>query len=354
MMNKLIAEILVLTAVGSAFLSGCTTYQVFPFVARPGDTVSMSIGSPLNLSRADITSVTFTYDSGQVGTGSVDLTPNLRAVFRLFADKASDVYSPGGGWTEEIPVNFLVKSGGHEPSATVVVLDLPTTMLEGSGVVTIQTDTSKVSYPTINSPIEDISIELSIITAAGIGAPNPFEYEIGIGAVNTSNLSRLEPVERITVNPPFQPYTYGPDPSTYATVGAIQMQLDLSTCNNGSVPLTNDDYRLVVDDMSVLTNSRRSVLSSADSTTADILNVAFVSTEAKLKYFEPRFDVILKNGIKPGCNPWFYNQDWTDEDTIKYFDIDGNIEANAPPQPPETKPSSRGDQSTEYWVEVTQ
>lgn len=349
MKPKLFALLVVAVA---TITTGCTALRTFPHVARAGDTIALSIGSPDGLDRTTLQSVTFEYDGGP---SPVDLKPYVRALFNLYADKNSKAYSPGlppGG----LGTNLLVGSSGHEPYSTIMVIDLPDIATEpglvpGTGHVVVRTVAGTVTYPTINSHINNLEtlgkrIDLEILP--GAGQRNPFTYEFGIGAqmppVGGDDLPGLEPLPRILVRPPFQQVS-----PFRKDLGAAEVKVDLSSCNNKGAPLTDSDLRVVADDMTMNTLSQRSVMSSVDGS-GDILTVIFLSTVSKLAYYEPRFSVILKDGLAPGCNPWFYTNSGA-EPGVTHYDINGVLIADATVPAIAANPASPNLQ-TEYSVEL--
>ena len=143
--------ILILTALGLvAIMSGCTSLQTFPTVARAGDTVSVAVGAPDGMTRAN-TTVYFEYDSD---SSQVNLTPGIRSIFKLHADPVSGMHKKVVGQPSSVDIPSLIQTSGHAPWVTVMVVDLPSGMTAGTGQLLV--NTTGADYPTIGSHINDL------------------------------------------------------------------------------------------------------------------------------------------------------------------------------------------------------
>ena len=267
--------------------SGCTALQPFPNVARGGDTVALAIGSSENMTRAN-TTATFTSDVDGV---PIDVTANVRSIFKLFADPASRVYRPGS------TTSFLVESSKHAPWITIAVLDLPLGLQVGAGNIEFNTS---ATYPDIGSHINDLQLPIEII--AGTGSSNAFDYELGLGATATGNLADLEPMARAVFGPTI-PSVACPCP-TYA---AIEVKIAIPTAA-GTIPA---EVRVIPDDLTMLTQSGRDMLHGVSSDGQE-LTVSFLSPTGSLEFYEAQFSVVQRMTGTPTIN------------SIKYFDINGN------------------------------
>lgn len=291
------------------FLNGCTAYKVFPYEAKAGDTITLAVGSPDNMTRAN-TSATFISESDQ--GNPVDVTANIRAVFKLYADKASTVYQTTALFTEEI-----VRTSGHMPWVTIVVIDLPTGLPTGPAKIELSTP---ATYPTIGSHINDLTANTQTLVAGGYiappialnilpgtGTPMVFPYEFGIGWFFTGDLTWLEPQANAQVSPPFQTG----NPSGWSTYGAVEIKVNLHT----DAPLTDSLYRIVADEMSFYTKSQRSVVTGIN---GNELTVMFISPQGKLQYYEPRFAVVLDSSVNFSAVPFPVTIS-----SVQYYDLNG-------------------------------
>ena len=288
---------------------GCTALQTFPQVARPGDTVALAIGSPDGMNKSNTTA---SYIPDADPSNPIDLTSNIRSIFKLYADKTSIVYEksdPGQPW-RGLFTDLITSGSGHEPWLTVMVVDLPGSMPAGTGRVEVRT--TATYPPLVSSHINDLEtdgfrIDLEILdpVTAGVGSPNPFEYQRGQSVTASGDLTTLEPLPHALVRPPFQ---FG-NPQGWPDYGAVSLKVTLSA----DQPLTEQLVRLVVDDMTLRTESNRSVLSALK---GNELTVMLISPTGALKYYEPRFSIVLRSDVT------FTNVPVITQ--VQYYDLDGN------------------------------
>ena len=276
--------------------NGCTAFKTFPQTARGGDTIALAVGSPDGMSRANTTAI-FVSDSAP---GSpVDLTSNIRSIFRLYADKNSEVYNPGGD------ARYIVNTSGHEPWITIVALDLPVGLPLGPGKIQFSTT---ATYPTIGSNINNLPVSIEIIP--GTGSSSTFDYEYGLGASMTGDLTALESLPHAQVIPRY------PQSTTWPSYGAIEVKMHVPTTLG--IALDQTILRVIRDDMFIETQSDPALIYHHDSN--QDLTVLFLSTQGLLKYFDPRFSIKL---IDSPYLPISFSG--TPSLTmVKYYDVDGN------------------------------
>lgn len=284
--------ILIILILAGFLGTGCTALNTFPKSARSGETIALAVGSPDGMTRANTTAA-FTSDADGV---PVDITANIRSIFKLYADKASSVYE-----TSSTSQN-IIDTSGHEPWVTIVALDLPIGLTTGPGKIQFNTT---ASYPTIGSHINNFPIGLEILP--GTGTPADFVYELGIGGSSTGNLKDLEAQAHALVAPAF-PSASCPCPD----YGAIEIKINMPTTNDLGLP--GSIFRLLVDDMTLQTQSGRSV--SYALTTPDDLTVMLISPSGGLKYYEARFSIVLNTLFTFNGTPTITS--------IRYFDVNGN------------------------------
>lgn len=287
------------TCILAMTLSGCIALQTFPQAARGGDTVSLAVGSADGMTRAN-TTATFVSDS--TPNAPINLTPGIRGIFRLYADKASGMFSDSA-------ISFVVDTSGHEPWVTVMVVDLPQGLPFGAGKVHI---TTTATFPTIGSKIDDVPINLEILP--GTGVTSNLSYEFGVGSSRNGNLTQLETLPYALVRPVF------PHGTAWPTYGAIELKLHVPTTEGTA--LNPPFLRVLVDDMS--TSSTSSGLSSVfrhDSN--QDLTLMLLSPTGRLRYYEARFSIVpLKNSTQSigfTATPVITS--------VRYFDINGNVVA---------------------------
>ena len=277
-------------------VSGCISLKTFPQAARGGDTVALSVGSADGMARANTTAA-FVSDSAP--DAPVNLTPGIRGIFRLYADKASSIYAGGSN------TRYVVSTSGHEPWVTIMVVDLPQGLPSGPGEVRV---TTTATYPTIGSHINDRPISLEILP--GTGVPSNLAYEFGVGSSMPGDLTQVEALPYAQVMPVF------PSGTTWPAYGAIEMKLHVPT--SAGTALDPPQLRVLVDDMSVSTSSSLNTTYRHDDN--QNLTVMLLSPTGKLRYFESRFSIIPLNDenqvISFVGTPTIIS--------VRYFDINGN------------------------------
>ena len=271
-------------------LHGCTALQPFPNFARGGDTISLAVGSPSDMTRAN-TTATFTSDIDGI---PIDITANIRSIFKLYADPASKVYE----FTEV--TDDLVESSKHSPWITIVAVDLPQGLTVGAGKIQFNTT---ATYPAIGSHINDLQIPVEIID--GTGSPNSFTYEFGVGSQTTSALTILES-QPVAVFAPAIPSTACPCPD-YA---AIEVTATIPTSVGELDPTF---IKVIAEDLTVNTKSSRNFIQGSN---GQDLTVIFTSNTEKLKYYEAQFSVALHSALSFSGTPTI--------NSVRYFDINGN------------------------------
>ena len=304
---KNIKVISVFISVLSLLFGGCTALNTFPVAARPGETVALAVGSADNLTMANINSVTFLSEAAPVSP--LDITSNVRSIFKLYADKASTVYeSPGPGTRE------LIRTSLHEPWLTVMAIDMPEELAPGvplpagPGTITINTN-SRVTYPTIGYHINDaepIAIEILPETTPTDGVASAFEYEFGKYAHMIGDLWLLEAHPHALISS-----QYKDDPLGLASYAAVEMKVDFT--GTTSTPINESNVKVIVDDMTAYSNSNRQVLTSVNN---GVLTVILMSMNERIKPYEMRFSVALNSGISfTGPVPQILN--------ISFYDLNG-------------------------------
>ena len=277
--------------------TGCTSLQSFPNAARAGDTVALAIGSPDGATRNNTTAVFVSKSHPDYpAVPAEDEHPlTIRSLFKLYGDKASQLYARGDVTKQ------IIDTSGHEAWVTVAAIDLPATLPPGFGEVRF---TSSADYPTVNSHIDDVPIDLEILpAAAGTGMAHPFPIELGTGSTGFGDLTTLEPQNHAVVYPTFS------GTSTYPNYGAIELKIDMPT----TAPVGDRSLRVLVDDMSMQSDSKRSVTSRLSN--GEDLTVIILSPVGKLKYYEARINIVLPGTAQFDGQPTIAS--------VNYYDIDG-------------------------------
>jgi len=281
--------------------AGCTALNPFPRAAKMGDTVALAVGSPIGMTRAN-TTATFTSDvPGPTFGVPVDITSSIRAIFKLYADKASEVYQSGSN------TGILVGSAGHEQWVTIAAIDLPITGLTvGAGNVRFNTT---AVYPGVDIHINNVDIPLEIL--AGTGSRQSFDYQVGNFSVVDGDLGRLEARPRAVFGPAY-PSAFCPCPD----YGAIEVKVNMPTNFGPTIP--PEFVQVIEEDLTVNTASNRNVLYGLNN--GEDLTVILTSLTGKLKYYEARFSVALR-AASFTATPTVTS--------VRYFDLNG-VEITGP------------------------
>lgn len=288
----------VLTAVILTGLSACVAVQPFPQAARAGDTITLAVGSPDDLKQTN-TTVTYVPDSAP-GT-SVDLTPNIKSIFKLYPDKTSNV------WLNQAA--GIDSAAGHGAWMSVIAVNLPTSVPVGTGKVYVAT--TNATYPNFAHSVNDVPINMEILP--GTGAPNPLKY-LQYSWSNTpvaGQLNALKPASQVVIRMP--PSSGGYSNST--TYGAVEVRIHMQMQDSSGLPLTDDYIAVVFDDQTQHLNSR---IQSTWSRSGDDLLVTFVSPVGAMQSYEARCSIM----VWPGYGSQVVGTPTLT--SVKYFDVNGN------------------------------
>jgi hypothetical protein len=251
-------------------ITACTGTSAIHHKARAGDTVFLALGSPVGMTRQNISAVYLPAD----GSGNVDLTNNIRALFKLHPDKASLAYLNAAN-------SYF--SWGHEPWLVTMAVDLPYPMPEGSGTVKVNCiPASSCQYPNYHTHVNDIAIGLEILP--GQGEPNPLSYMGGFGMVRTLDPALLEQQPRLVLTPAKNTVT---NDSTRFGAASIRINMPVATVSGGAVP---DAYiKVIPSDLTASTNSQRQVswVRNGDDITV------YIVSPAGMTYLESMLEIVL-------------------------------------------------------------
>lgn len=169
-----------------AILSGCTSVNTFPTIARPGDTVTLLIGGS---EKAKINNVSAIFTDAGGHAWDLQALGLVRSVFDLRSDgRAYDLHY-GSNSDKQFSWYY-----GHEPLQTVLVTDVPLGAAPGIGSLLI-------AYNNINDNSggagNTFSMNLEIIP--GNGSPSLFTYRHPIMGDQPVNFSKLEPAPHAKV-----------------------------------------------------------------------------------------------------------------------------------------------------------
>ena len=253
-----------------AILVGCTAISTHPLAARPGDTLTLAVGTPEDMTTAN-TNVFFTPNGG------TQFELGIRSIFKLYPDNTSTV------WLDNGSTPFIERDTGHGPWTTILAIDLPETLPDltsiplGPGVISVNTTTT---YPPLTTHINNIPIDLEIL--ADTGNRNPFTYEILNGARGANNLADLEPMGRLIIKPDYT----GAGGTTY---GAVEVTITIP----GLESAEESSFHVVLDKKIGHDNSRRSQFFWAKPGN-DII-ASLINPTGTLEYYDVHFSIITPN-----------------------------------------------------------
>jgi len=268
-------------------LQGCVATQSFPTVARGGDTITLAVGSPDGMTKAN-TTAQFVSD---VDASTIALP--IRSIVRLRPDQTS--------YTALFDdfVNAEDDYTGHAQWLTVIVIDLPEGLTVGTGHIDIN---SSSSYETFPVGVNDIPVSIEIIE--GTGVRNEFTYNNNFGGVGPGDISKLETLPQVVLRPP----NLG---STQVNFAAAEIKVNVPM---DSVPTR--DIRVVSDDF--YTKNPQDQVQMNWSRNGDELTVNFVSPTATMEPLQLRFSVVLRPGNT------FVTDPGPSVVSIKLYDINGD------------------------------
>lgn len=270
------------------FLQGCVATQSFPTVARGGDTITLAVGSPDGMNKAN-TTAQFVSD---VDSSTIALP--VRSIIRLRPDQTSQTALFDS--FVDAQDNYTV----HSQWLTVLVIDLPEGLTIGAGHININTS---ASYGALPVGLNDIPVSIEIIE--GTGVRNDFNYNNNFGNTGPGDLSALESMPQAVFRTPYLAWTQ-------VLFAAAEVKINLPL---GSVPTRA--IRVVADDF--YTKNVQDQVQMNWSRTDDELTVNFVSPSATMEPLQLRFSVVLSPGNsflvapEPGVI------------SVKFYDLNGNL-----------------------------
>ncbi|VAW74719.1 hypothetical protein MNBD_GAMMA15-840 [hydrothermal vent metagenome] len=259
------------------WFSGCTTVNTFPITARRGDTITVPVGSPDSMSKAN-TVITYVPDDGSPSVVLHDTvagtTGNFRALINLYPEKTS------AAWLDNFEIQNMADATVHGVWLTVILLDLPMTVPTGQGELQIN---SSAVYPG-NSFIPHINntpVRLEILS--GDGSPNTFDFykknffQTAIDIL-PGNIAELESKPRLIVSPPRSSITSNPK---YAAAELV--------INIPGITGSSNSLKVIADELPESVISRRQMDWKLK---GDNLSIYFLSSQGLLEYMEMRISVL--------------------------------------------------------------
>lgn len=201
---------------GGLFVSGCTSVNTFPNIARPGDTVSFMVGGSAQ-ARKDNTSVTLTDAGGRVF--DLQALGLVRSVFNLRADgrAVGQHYSP-------YLDSYISWAFGHEPLQTVMVADMPGNAMPGLATLTVTLNGVTDNSSGVGAGPFNVSLEI----IPGSGSSEQFLHPT-LGATSPVNFAQLETASNAKIS-------FGTG-STLIGAASLVINFDNTTVNSNDLNL---------------------------------------------------------------------------------------------------------------------
>jgi len=199
-------------------LIGCTGFNSFSTAARPGDTVSLTLGWNPELTKDQLT-VTITPSSGSPIT-YIPGDPAIRALVNLYPDPLSRLIverETGGpaddGWFFGVLMENTVTGADKDFSQKLLIMDLPPGMISGPATVSFASTGGEVIPP------------LTVEILPGSGARHEFRVQEGLQPMlgEQVDLAERAPHYAVSFSGTELPYaiqvdlTHDPDESTGGT-----------------------------------------------------------------------------------------------------------------------------------------
>lgn len=286
------------------FLQGCVAVQSFPTVARSGDTITLAVGSPEEMT---VDNTTIQYFSDFDPANPVDLTSNIRNIIKVYPDKKAVAWYG----STQIQTDSIAPGSGHGPWLSIVVLDLPSTPPLPIGLGHFEITTT-ANFTSGSKHVNDVEIEMEIIE--GDGNPSSFDYmQYSSSSSPTSgDLSILEAPQHVAIIPPFQ--------TSYGSYGAVEIKVNvpIDTSDSGVV---DTGIRVIFDDSPDNLVSRRQATWSRS---GNEFTINIISQNGLLYYWEARTYIVIED------EDYFFSSPPT-LTSIRYFDINGDQVAGPTP-----------------------
>lgn len=298
----LIRVIVCIFAAAFFLLQGCVAVQTFPTVARAGDTITLAVGSPDGMTKANTTAK---FVSTSL-VNSVNLP--IRSIIKLRADNTSFV----GAF--DASTDYLGSQSSHSPWLSIIVIDLPVGLPIGAANINV---TTQGTY-SVGANVNTTPIGIEILS--GTGSPNPFNYTTSGTGVDAGDLSDLESMPQVIVRPPLLSVFGG---TTFAFVGAVIKVTAPSRIKTTGLQIPDSDIRVIADDMSIQNSGKQMQMFWAR--TGDEFTVNFVN-KGGASYVQTRFSIVLYPDTNyeflPGMTPVITS--------VTYYDKDGNVLSGLP------------------------
>ena len=293
---------------------GCVALQPFPTAARAGDTITLAVGSPDGMTDSN-TTVTF-YAAGEDPDVDPGTPIDIRSVVKLLPDKASVAWLKSG--------DGISRRSSHGPWLTVLVVDLPETLLGGTGGdgtirVTPSLSTTPgdggVVYPRLAASPN--GLDIPILVLPGTGSPNPFDYAVTGGSAVEGDLLLIESLPYAVVKP--EVLAEGTEQSEAS--GAIELDVTVPITNLQGGAVLDEGIAVILDYQPQNINNQTNLIWKRS---GDNFNIMMVSPVGMYSY-EARVSIV------PKFPEYLYEISGAPIlNSITYYDLNGNLDTSAP------------------------
>ena len=292
-------------------INGCVALQPFPNAARSGDTITLAVGSADGMT-ADNTTVEFYSNASPSNAIPI---PVIRSIFKVNPDKTSTAWI--------VDTHTIAERSSHGPWLSVIVVDLPA-LPDGDGFIRVTTN-GEVVYPRFAATPNGTDIPITILP--GTGNANPLDYAAIQGATLAGDLSALEAMPQVIIQPAVLP----DGTATDVIYGAIEMNLTMPIITLEDPPATvlDEGIAVVLDDQPQNVFNQTQLLWDRD---GDNMRIMLISPKGMSSH-EARVSIV------PRWPDYVYGVSGTPSlDSIVYYDLNGNLSSGPlPPLPTVTK-----------------
>lgn len=282
-----------------AVLGGCVALQPLPTAARAGDTIALAVGSADGMMA---TNTTVEFYSGPDPNVVAPIAVPIRSVVKVNPDKTSVAWLTADA--HKIP-----KRSSHGGWLSVIVVDLPSTLPEGVGVIRITTD-GQVVYPRFAATANGTDIQMTILP--GTGSVNPFDYAVVQGSAVSGDLLKLESLPQVIVKPPVPPEGQ----EEIIAYGAVEISITAPIVSLDSSPIVDKGVAVVLDDQPQNIDNQTSLLWKRR---GDDFDIMLISPKGLYSY-QTRFSIV------PRFPDYLYKIEGTPLlNSITYYDLDGMV-----------------------------
>ncbi len=285
---------------------GCVALQPLPTAARAGDTITLAVGSADGMTTSNTTVEFFAPGVDPDVNPELGTPVPVRKVLRLLPDKTSHA------WLASAP--SISRRSSHGAWLSILVVDLPTGLPEGSGTIRVAT-TSEVKYPRFAATPNGLSIPITIL--AGTGSPNSFSYSAIDGSSSQGDLLEVESLPHAVI----KPEVLAEGSAESESYGAIELDVTVPISDLGGGTVVDGGIAVILDDQPQNISNQTNLIWKR---TGDNFTIMLVSPVGMYSY-EARISIV------PKFPEYYYQISGTPVlNSITYYDLNGVVDTSAP------------------------